>query len=97
VAALLLQTDAGFIEDADFTRLRELSATISLPERYARRAGFANASVVLAGRNLFTWSDYSGLDPEVSSNPTNQQGWVYQDFLTVPPARVLTARVNLSF
>jgi TonB-linked SusC/RagA family outer membrane protein len=97
VAAAFLATDAGYIEDASFTRLRELSATVSLPERYARRAGFTSANIVLAGRNLATWSDYTGLDPEVNSNPTNQQGWVYQDFLTVPPVRVFTARLNLSF
>jgi TonB-linked SusC/RagA family outer membrane protein len=97
VAAAFLTTDAGYIEDADFVRLRELTVSISLPQQLARRARFADASLVLAGRNLATWTDYTGLDPEVSTNPAATQGWVYQDFLTVPPVRVWTARLNLSF
>jgi outer membrane receptor protein involved in Fe transport len=97
VAALLYQTDAGYVEDADFTRLREVSATITLPQQLARRAGFADASLVFAGRNLKTWTNYTGLDPEVNTSPAANAGWLYQDFLTVPPVRLFTARLNLSF
>ena len=52
------------IDDASFAKLREVSATYSLPDRWARRAGASRASISLAGRNLHTWTDYGGLEPE---------------------------------
>jgi hypothetical protein len=54
-----------FIQDASFVKLREISATYELPERLLGRAGVSSASLTLAGRNLATWTDYNGIDPEV--------------------------------
>ena len=93
--AALLTTDAGYIQDASFTRLREVSATFSAPKRWAAIAKAQGMSITLAGRNLATWTDYKGLDPEVTSTPN--QNFSTSDFLTLPPVRYLTARLNLSF
>ena len=93
--AALLTTDAGYIQDASFTRLREVSVTVAAPKRWAGMAKAENLSLTLAGRNLATWTDYNGLDPEVTSTPN--QNFSTSDFLTLPPVRYLTARVNLSF
>ncbi len=60
-----LQT--SFFEDAGFARLREVSLTWNVPDRYAR--GFFGArgtSLNVAARNLYTWTDYTGLDPEAN-------------------------------
>jgi len=62
-----LQYTDEFLQNASFWRLREVSATISAPERWARRVGAGAASVTLAGRNLHTWTPYGGLDPESRS------------------------------
>jgi TonB-linked SusC/RagA family outer membrane protein len=91
----LMGTDAGFIEDATFWKLRELSVTLALPERYAAAMRASSASLTLAGRNLATWSDYSGFDPEVNSNAQNN--YTTLDFLTQPPVRYYVARLNLTF
>jgi TonB-linked SusC/RagA family outer membrane protein len=56
-----------FLQNASFWRLREVSATVSAPERWARRLRASAASVTLAGRNLHTWTPYRGLDPESRS------------------------------
>ncbi len=56
-----------FIRDASFARLREVSASYTVPERFARRARASRAVLTLAGRNLHTWTDYPGLDPESRS------------------------------
>ena len=53
-----------FIRDASFARLREVSASYTVPERLARRARASRAVLTIAGRNLHTWTDYPGLDPE---------------------------------
>ena len=52
------------IVDASFAKLRELSATYALPDRWAAVLGASRATVSLAGRELHTWTRYSGLDPE---------------------------------
>ncbi|HSU16381.1 SusC/RagA family TonB-linked outer membrane protein [Longimicrobium sp.] len=52
------------IQDASFAKLREVSLTYALPELLARRAGAQRASLSLAGRNLATWTNYPGLEPE---------------------------------
>ena len=62
-----LQYTDEFIQNASFWRLRELSATVIVPERYARRTGASSASITFAGRNLHTWTKYKGLDPEARS------------------------------
>ena len=52
--------------DAGFAKLREVSASLSLPTEWASRVGASRASLTLTGRNLYTWTDYTGLDPEAS-------------------------------
>jgi TonB-linked SusC/RagA family outer membrane protein len=93
--AHLLGTDAGYIEKADYTKFRELSLTIAAPQSWARRVRTSGLSLTLAGRNLKTWSDYRGFDPEVNSTPTANFGT--QDFLTLPPLRAYSARLNVAF
>jgi TonB-linked SusC/RagA family outer membrane protein len=53
-----------FIEDASYVKLRELSITYTLNPDWLAPIGFTAADVTVAGRNLVTWTDYSGIDPE---------------------------------
>lgn len=86
---------AGFIEDATFMKWRELAVTVGLPQEMARRFGAQGLSVTLAGRNLATWTDYTGLDPEV--NYAGQANFTTGDFATLPPNRYFTLRVDTNF
>jgi TonB-linked SusC/RagA family outer membrane protein len=55
------------LEDATFTRLREISLSYSFRGGWVRKlAGFEQVDVKLSGRNLGLWTRYSGLDPEVN-------------------------------
>src|SRR5207248_1801254 len=56
-----------FVQNGSFWRLRELSATITAPERFAQRVGASALNLTVAGRNLHTWTKYKGLDPEARS------------------------------
>jgi TonB-linked SusC/RagA family outer membrane protein len=85
----------GFVEDASFVRLREVSLTASLPTRLAQRAGARGASVSLAGRNLGLWTDYTGSDPEI--NFAGQANYSRAEFLSQPPVRSYSVRLNLTF
>ena len=67
------------IVDADLAKLRELSATYALPDRWAAALGASRATLSLAGRELYTWTRYSGLEPEAmylgGSRGGNYGGW----------------------
>lgn len=89
------RTTALYLEDADFVKLRELSLSIGLPQRFITRFGADGARLTLAGRNLYTWTDYSGFDPEVNS--FGQASFSTADYYTQPPVRYLTARLDLNF
>jgi TonB-dependent starch-binding outer membrane protein SusC len=93
--AISLGTDAGYIEDAAFTKLRELSFTLLAPDQFAQRLGVQNVDFTVAGRNLKTWTDYRGFDPELNS--VAGANFSTQDFLTLPPSRTWTARINVTF
>jgi TonB-dependent starch-binding outer membrane protein SusC len=95
VASKFLGTNAGYIEDASFWRLREVSLTYNLPQSISSKIGFSRTSLTLSGQNLGVWTDYSGLDPEISS--TGQSNFVSQEFLSQPPIRSWKIRLNLSF
>ena len=94
--ATLLGTEAGFVEDADFVKFRELAVTLNAPSHWAGRMGVASVSLTLAGRNLKTWTDYSGYDPEANENAANTN-FSTDEFNTQPQVRYFTARVNLGW
>ena len=88
-------TVAGYIEPADFWKLRELTATFSLPSEWTQAFRGRAVSLTLAGRNLFTWTDYSGFDPEVNGNA--QSNFSTNDNTTLPPFRSFMLRFDVSF
>lgn len=89
------QTEAGFFQDAGFVKLRELSLTYFAPEEWASRIRASSLSFTVTGRNLATWTNYKGPDPEV--NDIGQFNFSVADFLTQPPVRYFLARVNVTF
>lgn len=94
-AARAMGTSDGYIEDASFVRLSEVSMTWVVPAAAARILRSGGLSLTLAGRNLGLWTDYTGFDPEVLTNPGANFGAT--DFLTNPPSRSYTLRVNFNF
>jgi TonB-dependent starch-binding outer membrane protein SusC len=88
-------TNYGYVEDADFTKLREVSVSLTAPRDHTRRFGMDAVTLTLSGRNLATWTRYTGFDPEVNSG--GQANFGTFDFLGQPPIRTFVARVDLSF
>ncbi len=93
--ANILGTQAGYMEDADFIKFRELSLTYDAPAKWGARIGASGLTFTIAGRNLATWTRYKGLDPEL--NEAGQNNFTTADFLTQPPVRYWIGRVNVSF
>ena len=80
---------APFVEDASFFRLSEVSASYQLPSRWLGPLGVSAARFSLAARNLHTWTDYRGIDPDSRAGVTDQA--------ITPPLQRLTATLNLTF
>jgi TonB-linked SusC/RagA family outer membrane protein len=83
-----------FVEDASFVKLREVSLRYRLPSRLLDRAamlGLDNLTLFAIGRNLFTWSDYTGYDPEAGTPLQRIDDFVYPQF------RTLTAGFEVRF
>jgi TonB-dependent SusC/RagA subfamily outer membrane receptor len=53
-----------YINNSGYTKLREVSASYTFPPIKTRWVNFNRAVITVAGRNLYTWTDYPGLEPE---------------------------------
>jgi outer membrane receptor protein involved in Fe transport len=52
------------IKDSKFAKLREVSLSFDVPSRFASRISASGITLTATGRNLHTWTPYTGLDPE---------------------------------
>jgi TonB-linked SusC/RagA family outer membrane protein len=92
-----------FVEDGTYVRLKNLAFGYTLPSEVAEKIGLQSARVSVSGQNLLTFTDYSGLDPEVSfgvvgqSNATAASTTQGFDFGNYPTVRSVTFGVNLKF
>jgi hypothetical protein len=89
-----------FVEDGSYIRLRELSVNYEFPVRLVERVpggAFRTARIGLVGRNLWTSTDYSGYDPDVTG-PGGGNPFAYRvDYFTYPAYRSFTAMIELGF
>lgn len=89
----------AYIQDASFVKLREVTLSYELPPSLVHSMfGDAATSVRLeaSGRNLWMWTKYGGLDPEVS-NFGSQNINRGQDVAPYPPARSFFFTVGVDF
>ncbi|XWW47805.1 TonB-dependent receptor [Fibrella sp. USSR17] len=84
------------IEDGSYVRIRTISLGYSLPTALLQRLHLSRARIYASAQNPFTFTKYSGYNPEVSSRPDNSlsQG---EDYGTYPLARTTSIGINLSF
>ena len=76
-----------YVENTGFVKIREITLGYQVPDAFANKllAGHSkNLRLELSGRNLHTWTKYTGLDPEVS-NFSNQAVGRIQDVTPYPP------------
>lgn len=88
---------SDLIRDASYTKLRELSATFNLPAQFTQRLGASQASLTFAGRNLKTWTKYTGLEPEASFQGGGRGTGGQWEQNILPQLRQFVTTINLSF
>ena len=86
----VLNPDSYFVEDGSFVKLRELSVNYELSNSLLRQIGLSNfvrsLKVAVIGRNLKTWTKYSGFDPEAGAGSDANfriDGFRYPAFRTI--------------
>lgn len=88
------------IEDGSYLRLNTLTLGYSLPQNLLRKVGISKLRIYGTVYNVFTITGYSGLDPEVSANTSNNNATyptVGLDWGTYPRARSFVVGLNLTF
>ena len=93
------ENDAGtaYLESATFVKIRELSLSYSLPDKFVgwlSNVVHVRRAALRPGRDLFPWFPYTGLDPEVNfvGQTQIQRG---QDVTPFPPARSVFVSLDL--
>ena len=84
------------IEDGSFLRLKTVSLGYTLNPGWLKKSRvFKTGRVYVAAQNLYTWTNYSGYDPEVSvRNSALTPGF---DYSAYPRARTITFGINTTF
>lgn len=83
------QLDDRFLENSSFLRLKNLTLAYALPQTLLKKTNFfTSARVYLQGQNLLTFTGFTGLDPEMSSNIYRAQ---------YPASRQFTLGIEVSF
>jgi TonB-dependent SusC/RagA subfamily outer membrane receptor len=86
-------TAFGYLQNGQFWRFRELSATWNLSPRLLRPLRANSASLSFGARNLKVWTQYKGADPEENYGT----GDVQSTFASSAPRRYYTLRLNLHY
>src|SRR5690606_8470045 len=84
------------VEDGSFVRIRNVQLGYTFPDQLVERIGLAKFRLYTAVQNLYTFTKYSGYDPEIGSNGTNvlRTG---VDYGRYPVSRMITLGLNCSF
>jgi TonB-linked SusC/RagA family outer membrane protein len=87
-----------FITSVNWLKLRSLSLTYDFTGLFKNQNVIKGISATAVGTNLFTWTNYKGMDPEVSAaGGTGGSGSTGIDYLGVPAVRSFTFGINITF
>jgi len=93
-------SSSRYLQDASYLRIKMISLGYNLPSSVLERMKLRSVRIYASASNLYTWTNYSGWDPEVNFLGTNrsttstniQQGY---DFYTAPQARTVTFGIRV--
>lgn len=86
-----------FLEDGSYLRLKNLTIGYTLPSNFSEKIGFSRVRVYGSGQNLLTFTNYTGLDPEVSTGADLLGLAEGIDLYAMPQPRVIMGGINITF
>lgn len=87
------QVSSRFVEDGSFLRLNNLQISYSVPKTTLKKYGLNTLTAYVTMNNLFCWTRYTGIDPEISAGTYTPAS----DGATTPRSRMITASLNFGF
>lgn len=91
-----LRVSDRFVEDGSFLRIQTVSIGYSIPQRYIRNLKLNSARVYVSAQNLYTFTKYSGYDPELGAY-NNRATFQNVDNGRYPNPRTITFGANIEF
>ncbi|GAA4833037.1 TonB-dependent receptor [Algivirga pacifica] len=88
-----LRVSSFYIEDGSYLRLKNVQLGYTLPSELVKKAGMQRVRVYASAQNLLTFTNYSGLDPEISGGALSTG----LDYGTYPQARTMMFGANIAF
>lgn len=84
-----------FLEDGSFLRIKDITLGYRLPLQTVEKLGLQKLRFYVSARNAFTFTDYSGFDPE--SQNTAAATSIGVDYLTQPVPRTIITGLDIQF
>ena len=89
------QYSSRVIEDGSYLRLKTVSLGYRLPASLLKKVKMRGVRLYVSAQNLYTWTNYSGPDPEVSTrNSALTPGF---DYSAYPRARTIIGGIDFNF
>jgi len=85
-----------FIEDGSYLRIKTLQLGYTLPQRFADQIGVDKLRFYVNAQNLFTFTKYTGLDPEIGNGQSGTLD-IGVDRAFYPQARLFSTGLNVTF
>ncbi len=95
-AAQNKRVSSRFIEDGSYLRIKNITLGYTVDRKAMERMKMKGLRIYFTTQNLYTFTNYTGLDPEVNYSGVGNQV-VGTDFFTFPQARSYTLGLNLKF
>jgi TonB-linked SusC/RagA family outer membrane protein len=87
---------SGFVEDGSFLKINNVSLGYTLPKSVLNKIYFTIIRFYVTGYNLYTFTKYSGYDPEVNTIPNNGMT-PGNDWGAYPSAKTFVLGANITF
>jgi TonB-linked SusC/RagA family outer membrane protein len=92
-----LDSNTSYVEPGGYLRMQNLSVGYTFPANNV----FSNLRIYIQGQNLFTITNYGGIDPALSNvnigDGRQNDGWTGYDFGNFPTSKIVSIGVNASF
>ncbi|WP_242689173.1 SusC/RagA family TonB-linked outer membrane protein [Pedobacter sp. SYSU D00535] len=86
-----------YVEDASFVRLRSVTLRYNFTKQLLSKLKVKSSSFYVTAENLYTWTNYTGQDPDVSIRGNNDPFKYPEDNSLTPPGRTILMGVTVGF
>jgi len=86
-----------FIEDGSFLRVKNITLSYNFRKDWIKKIGMKSAKIYGAVQNLYTFTNYFGMDPEVNYYGGSSNIIIGTDFFTYPQSRTFLIGLSLMF